>query len=65
MESYIIMKKIKIGIVGLGRLGRKHAENIAFRVANAELTAVCSIVKVEVDEVQKAWGIKYGYYDFI
>jgi len=58
------MKKVKIGIVGLGRLGRKHAENIAFRVPNAELTAVCSIVKSEVDEVQRAWDIKYGYYSF-
>ena len=58
------MKKIKIGIVGLGRLGRKHAENIAFKIPNAELIAVCSIVKTEVEEVQKAWGIKYGYTDY-
>ena len=55
------MKKIKIGIVGLGRLGRKHAENIAFRTPKAELTAICSIIKEEVDEVKKDWGIPYGY----
>ena len=58
------MTKVKIGIVGLGRLGRKHAENIAYRVPNAELTAVCSIIKDEVNEIQNAWGIKYGYSDF-
>ncbi|WHH61010.1 Gfo/Idh/MocA family oxidoreductase [Petroclostridium sp. X23] len=58
------MKKIKIGAVGLGRLGRKHAENIAFRIPNAELAAVCSIVKEELDEVMKSWNIPHGYTDF-
>jgi len=58
------VRKIKIGIVGLGRLGRKHAENIAFRVPNAELKAVCSIVKSEVEEVQQSWGIEYGYTEY-
>ncbi len=55
------MQKVKIGIVGLGRLGRKHAENIAFRTPKAELTAICSILKEEVDEVKKNWGIPHGY----
>ncbi|KGM95134.1 inositol 2-dehydrogenase [Clostridium botulinum] len=58
------MKKVKFGIVGLGRLGRKHAKNLAFRIPNAELLAVCSVVKEEVEEVKNAWGIKYGYTDF-
>ncbi len=58
------MKKIKVGAVGLGRLGKQHAENIAFKIPNAELTAVCSIVQEEVDEVVKAWGIPYGYTSF-
>ncbi|TCO70028.1 inositol 2-dehydrogenase [Marinisporobacter balticus] len=58
------MKKIKIGAVGLGRLGRQHAKNIAFRIPNAELLAVCSINQEEVDEVQKNWGIEYGYTDY-
>lgn len=58
------MNKVKVGIVGLGRLGRRHAENIAFRIPNAELTAACSIVREEVEDVQKNWGIEYGYTDF-
>lgn len=58
------MKKLKLGIVGLGRLGRKHAENIAFRIPNAELTAVCSIIQEEVEDVVKSWGIPYGYTNF-
>ncbi|MCD3245721.1 Gfo/Idh/MocA family oxidoreductase [Clostridium botulinum C] len=58
------MKKVKFGIVGLGRLGRKHAENLAFRIPNAELLAVCSVVEEEVEEVKDTWGIKYGYTNF-
>ena len=56
------MTKVKVGIVGLGRLGRQHAENyLAFRIPHCELTAVCSVVQEEVDEVQKKWQIPYGY----
>jgi myo-inositol 2-dehydrogenase/D-chiro-inositol 1-dehydrogenase len=55
------LDKIKVGIVGLGRLGKKHAENIAFRIPHAELTAICSIVKEEVGEIKRDWGIKYSY----
>ncbi len=58
------MRKIKTGIVGLGRLGRLHAHNIAFNIPNAELVAVCSVVPEEVETVQKEWGIPYGYSDF-
>lgn len=58
------MKKIKFGIVGLGRLGRKHAENLAFRIPNAELLAACSIIKEEVEEVKEKWGVKYIYTDY-
>jgi len=55
------MKKVKVGIVGLGRLGRKHAENLAFRIPHCELTAVCSVIEEEVQEVMEAWNIPYGY----
>ncbi|MGB6607595.1 MAG: Gfo/Idh/MocA family oxidoreductase [Atribacterota bacterium] len=58
------MKKIKLGIVGLGRLGKQHAENIAFRIPNAELTCVCSIIKEELDDVKRNWGLKYTYGSF-
>lgn len=58
------MKKIKIGVAGLGRLGKRHAENVAFRIPNAELTAVCSIDEDEVRKVKQEWGIMNGYTDF-
>ena len=34
-------KTLKIGSVGLGRLGYEHAKNIANYVTGAELTAIC------------------------
>jgi myo-inositol 2-dehydrogenase / D-chiro-inositol 1-dehydrogenase len=37
------MNKLKIGSVGLGRLGIRHAENIAVKLQHAELTALCDI----------------------
>src|SRR5208337_5327979 len=44
---------VRIGIVGLGRLGRRHAENLAFRVAGAKLVAAASPVAEE-----RAWAEK-------
>ena len=34
------MKKVKIGILGMGRIGQVHLENIHYRVNNAEVIAV-------------------------
>lgn len=61
---FMVNKKVKVGMVGLGRLGYQHAENLAFRVPGCELTAVCSVVEKEVKEVQEKWDIPYGYTDY-
>ena len=53
------MDKIKLGIIGLGRLGRKHAANIHYNIANAELTAICSLVEEELDSVAREMNPKY------
>jgi|SRR5690625_3284644 len=53
--------KVKVGIVGLGRLGYQHAENLAFRIPNCELTAVCSVVEEEVLEANERLKVPYGY----
>ena len=54
----------KVGIVGLGRLGKRHGENLAFRVPGAELVAACS-----PDAEERAWatqklGVKSTYADY-
>jgi myo-inositol 2-dehydrogenase/D-chiro-inositol 1-dehydrogenase len=52
-------KKTKLGIIGLGRLGRKHAENIHYHIPNAELTAICSLFDQELDSVSSEMNPKY------
>lgn len=58
------MDKLKIGIVGLGRLGKIHARNIAERVPGAELTAACSIIPAELDFARNELGVKDCYTDY-
>ncbi|REE17822.1 myo-inositol 2-dehydrogenase/D-chiro-inositol 1-dehydrogenase [Paraburkholderia sp. BL27I4N3] len=43
--------RVRVGVVGLGRLGKRHAENLAHRVPGASLVAACSPV-----EEERAWA---------
>jgi len=58
------MEKVRIGIAGLGRLGKTHAKNLAFKVANAELSAVCSVVPAELEYAKNELGVAKCYEDF-
>lgn len=58
------MKKVKVGIAGLGRLGKVHAGNLAFKIPNAELTAACSIMPAELTYAQEVLGVKEVYSDY-
>ena len=59
-----ILKKLSIGIVGLGRLGKVHAKNIAYKIPNAELKAACSIVPEELEFAKSELGITDVYSDY-
>lgn len=58
------MNKVRVGIAGLGRLGKLHAENIAFKIPNAELTAACSIAPEELEYATEHFGVTDVYTDF-
>lgn len=58
------MKTIKVGIAGLGRLGKVHANNIAFKIPNATLTAACSIVPAELKYAKNELGVTDLYTDY-
>jgi len=58
------MKSVKIGIAGLGRLGKRHAQNLRYRVVGAELTAACSILPEELVWAEKELGISQTYQDY-
>ena len=45
------MNKVRIGVIGLGRLGQQHADNIVNKIKNAQLSAVC---RVQEDELYRA-----------
>jgi len=57
-------KKLRIGMVGLGRLGKRHAENLALRVSDAAVVAACSIVPEELEWAKKGLGVGSLYTDY-
>ena len=56
--------RLRVGIAGLGRLGRRHAENLAQRIPRAELVAACSPVAEELDWARNSLGITRGHGDY-
>jgi myo-inositol 2-dehydrogenase / D-chiro-inositol 1-dehydrogenase len=54
---------LRVGIAGLGRLGRRHAENLAQRVPRAQLVAACSPVAEELAWAKDSLGVERLYHD--
>ncbi len=54
---------VKVGIVGVGRLGFRHAENIA-TTPGAQLVAVCSRTQARAMDAAKKLGVTEVYTDF-
>ncbi|MDO8252928.1 MAG: Gfo/Idh/MocA family oxidoreductase, partial [Rhodoferax sp.] len=57
-------KNLRIGIAGLGRLGKRHAEALAFRTRHCQLVAACSPVAEERAYAGEQLGIARLYEDF-
>lgn len=55
---------LKVGIAGLGRMGRHHATNLAQRVVGAELVAACSPVADELAWTRDTLGVAHLYDDY-
>lgn len=51
------MDTVRIGIVGLGRLGKRHAENLRYRTPGATLVGACSLVPTELDWARNELGV--------
>lgn len=52
---------VKIGIVGLGRLGRTHAGNLARRVERSEVIAICDENEQNLRSVEKDLSVPHAY----
>lgn len=58
------MNKVRIGSVGLGRLGLQHAINIASRIQRAELGALCDVDAVKLNETADKLGVPNRFTSF-
>jgi len=55
---------IKIGAIGLGRLGYQHAFNLRFSIPGVELVALCDMNEEKLNTTAKEWGVSSTYTDF-
>jgi len=57
-------ERLKVGMAGLGRMGARHARNLAFRVAGVELVAANSPLAEEREWARKELGATRLYADY-
>ena len=55
---------LRVGIAGLGRLGRRHALMLARHVGGAELVAACSPVADELAWARDSLGVAHAFGDY-
>lgn len=55
--------KINLGIIGAGRIGRVHAENLAYRVPNANVLAISDVHLPAAEQCAADFGIPQAYRD--
>lgn len=58
------MQKLKIGILGAGRIGRVHAQSIAFGIPEAEVVAISDPFTEAAEKAAKDFGIPNVYSDY-
>jgi myo-inositol 2-dehydrogenase/D-chiro-inositol 1-dehydrogenase len=57
-------RPLKVGIAGLGRLGKRHAQTLAFGTRHCQLVAACSPVAAERDWARSELGVETLHDDF-
>ena len=55
---------IRIGAVGLGRLGYRHAYNLRFVIPGVELVALCDLDREKLAQTAADWDVPGVYADF-
>lgn len=54
-------KKVQVGVLGLGRLGKVYARDLAAAIPETELVAVCDTDPKALQETSEEWGIEAAY----
>jgi len=57
-------EKLKVGIIGAGRIGRLHADHLSRRIETAELTAVSDVYEDAAKACAEELGIRNTYTDY-
>lgn len=57
-------KKIKIGIIGAGRIGKLHAENISYFIPEVEIKSIADILADQIKDWAYGLGIKNVVKDY-
>lgn len=58
------MEKIKVGIIGAGRIGQVHAKSITYHIPQAQLAAISDIYEEGAKKVAEELGIPKYYKDY-
>ena len=58
------MKKLNIGIIGAGRIGKVHMKSIAYSVPQAKILGITDVYKEHLQELADTYGIEKIYDDY-
>ena len=64
MQAIDVARPLRVGVAGLGRLGRRHALNLAHRVPGATLAAACSPLEADLAWAREALPAVRLYADY-
>lgn len=63
MSEKSVKDKINVGVIGAGRIGRVHAENLMYRIPEANLVAVSDMYVEAAEQVAAELGVPAAYKD--
>ncbi len=55
--------RINVAVIGAGRIGRVHAENLAYRIPNAKLVAIADVVVDAAEKLARDLQVPSVYQD--
>ena len=64
IKGVTMREKVNIGVIGAGRIGRMHAENLAFRIPDAHVPAISDIIPEAAKGCAAACNIPKAHDDY-
>ncbi|MCP0887498.1 Gfo/Idh/MocA family oxidoreductase [Ligilactobacillus sp. WILCCON 0076] len=59
-----LARKVSVGIIGLGRLGSRHAKHLVEKIQGVKLVAACALDENQLKWAQESLGVKNTYTDY-